>query len=62
MTGVGWLARVLEYWLEEEAWFEAIPIDDGYEDLEASMAMLCLLWVVLLPKICAHDVLGRFDW
>lgn len=42
MTGVRWVAKVLEYWLDEEAWFEPIPIDDGYEDLEASMAMVFL--------------------
>lgn len=32
---------VPEYWLEADAWFEAIPIEDGYDDLGASMAMLC---------------------
>ena len=42
MTGVRWVARVLEYWLEEEAWFEPIPIDDGYGVLDASMAMVFL--------------------
>lgn len=29
MTGVRWVAKVLEYWLDEEGWFEPIPIDDG---------------------------------
>lgn len=40
MTGVRWLAKLPEYWLEPEAWFEAMPIDDGYADLGASIAML----------------------
>ena len=43
MTGVRWLAKVLEYWLEDEAWVDPIPMDDGYEDLEASMAMVFLV-------------------
>lgn len=40
MTGVRWFARELEYWLEEGGWVEPIPMEDGYEDLEASMVIL----------------------
>lgn len=40
MTGVRWLAREVEYWPEEEGWVEPIPMEDGYEDLEASMVIL----------------------
>lgn len=40
MTGVRWLDKLPEYWLEPAAWFEATPMDDGYADFGASIAML----------------------